>query len=153
MGRRNIYEGPGSWYAIYEGCFVPGKGVDRYTAASIAALILRDLRRGWSYDDRGRRVAMTRDLARRRLIYLIALARKHSGPREMREVEEVVRYAAEYGRLPPYAVVLLAGSRAREVAEELRRMGIASRVVVLKPVAARPLEAGRRAILAKAVAR
>ena len=150
---RNIYEGPSSWYAVYEGCFVPGKGVDRYTAASIAALILRDLRRGWSYDDRGRRVAMTRDLARRRLIYLIALAKRHSGPREMREVEEVVRYALEYGRLPPYAVVLLAGSRAREVAEELRRMGIAGRITVVEPVAARPLGVREHAILAEAVAR
>jgi len=153
VGRRNKYEGPRSWYAIYEGVFVPGKGVDRYTAASIAALILRDLKRGWTYDSYGRRIPMTRELARRRLIYLIALARKHYGAKEMKEVEELVRYVLEYWRLPPYAVVYLAGPNARKVAEELKRLGIAARVVVVEPIRTRTEEEKRRELLAIARAR
>ena len=148
---RNKYEGSRSWYAVYEGVFVPGGGVNRYTAASIAALILRDLRRGWTYDENGRRIKMDPGLAKQRLVYLIALAKKHYGDVEKREVEEIVRYVLEHGRLPPYAVVHLAGPRAREVADELRRLGIASRVVVVEPV--RPVAVGvERGLAVAAVA-
>lgn len=77
MGRRNIYEGPNSCYAIKEGVYVPGVGINEKTAAGIAALLLRDLKRGYTYDHSCRKIRMTYRLFVRRLNYLIALARKH----------------------------------------------------------------------------
>jgi len=54
-------------------------------------MIDRELKSGWTYDQRGRRVKMTPKLAAKRAVYLIALARKHHGAAEARRVERVVR--------------------------------------------------------------
>jgi hypothetical protein len=54
-------------------------------------MIDRELRRGWTYDQRGRRIRMTPKLAARRAVYMIALARKHHGKDEARRVAELVR--------------------------------------------------------------
>jgi len=132
----NIYMGPGSAYAKREGVYVPGRGVDLQTGVSIAALILRDLRRGWSYDHSGRVVEVDRDLAWRRLRYLYPLCLKHTGDCE-RLREALVRIMVS-GRIPPeYAhLVRLEGPAAHVVASELEALGIL-------PAAAKPLVRAR----------
>ena len=86
-----IYTGPNSVYARRHGVYCPGPGVNVKTARCILNMIDRELRRGWTYDQRGRRIKMTPKLAARRAVYMIALARKHHGREEARRVEELVR--------------------------------------------------------------
>ena len=88
--RRNIYQGPDSCWALHERIYVPGSGVDAHTARDILASIEKELRRGWTYDHSCRRIRMTPQLARKRALYLIALARKHRGAAEARRVAEIV---------------------------------------------------------------
>jgi len=91
--RRNIYEGPSSCYAIKEGIYVVGRKVNLATAVAIAKLILRDFRRGWTYDHQCRRIPMTPTLFRKRLFYLIALAKKHGAPKhEVKLIRKLVNY-------------------------------------------------------------
>jgi len=104
-----------------EGVYAPGSGIrDISAAASIASLILRDYRRGWTYDRDGSVIPMTWDKARRRLIYLYALAIKH-GARDLEAIRDLAVRAAATGALPPeYSrYVRLAGPQARKVAVEL----------------------------------
>ena len=54
-------------------------------------MIDRELRSGWTYDQKGRRIKMTPRLAAKRAVYMIALARKHHGATEARRVAEIVR--------------------------------------------------------------
>ena len=102
MIRRNIYEGPSSCYAIREGTYVRGHGVNRRTAEEILRFLLRDLQRGWTYNHQCQRIPMTWDLFVRRARYLIALARKHYGPAEAavvaRLVNEYIKKAREMVR-------------------------------------------------------
>ena len=86
-----IYTGPNSIYAKKHGIYCPGPGVNVKTARCILNMIGRELRRGWTYDQRGRRIKMTPKLAAKRAVYMIALARKHHGREETRRVEELVR--------------------------------------------------------------
>ncbi len=87
----NIYQGEKSCWGRFERIYVPGSGIDARAASGILALMDKELRRGWTYDKRGcRRVRMTPELARKRALYLIALARKHSGAAEARRVAELV---------------------------------------------------------------
>jgi hypothetical protein len=124
VGRHNKYEGPFSCYAKREGVYVPGNGVNRYTAPAIAALILYDLYRGYGYDSRCERIKMTPMLADKRLRYLIPLARKHA-PQDLPYVERLVHYVRRTGKLPPVPI-RLAGleSRIRAIKETLARAGI-----------------------------
>ena len=104
-----------------EGVYAPGSGIrDISSAASIAALILRDYRRGWTYDRDGSVIPMAWDKARRRLTYLYALAIKH-GARDLNAIRDLAVRAAATGTLPPeYSrYVKLAGPQARKVAVEL----------------------------------
>ena len=87
----SIYTGRDSVYAQRHGRYCPGPGVDVRTARCILKMIDAELRRGWTYDERGRRIRMTPALAKKRALYLIALARRHHGPEEARRVEELVR--------------------------------------------------------------
>lgn len=121
----NIYSGPGSAYAVYEGVYAPEGGVDLVAAASIAALILRDMRRGWGYDRRGDRVKVTPLTAARRLRYLVPLCVKHGG-RGCSLVRDLVERALATGRIPPeYApYVRLEGRNAAPVYRELAARGI-----------------------------
>jgi hypothetical protein len=120
---RPIYEGARSAYARMEGAWVPGRGVrDAGAAASIAALIVRDYRRGWTYDHYGNVVPMTWDLARRRLLYLIPLAVKHgASQRDLRLIRDLVYRAAATGELPPeyLPLVRLEGPQAERILAEL----------------------------------
>jgi len=104
MGRP-IYQGANSVYAVKEGMYVKRiqkPGIDTVAeAVAIAKLILRDYRRGWTYDDDGSKIPMDETLFRRRLNYLITLAHKHGAtPSEIRTIEKIVDYVAEKKRLP-----------------------------------------------------
>jgi hypothetical protein len=92
----NVYQGPNSCYARHEGVYVPGRGINAFTARRMVRYILRDLKRGWTYE-RGtcRKIKMTPKLAIKRLRYLVALARKHAPahlPAVKREVAKALRY-------------------------------------------------------------
>ena len=63
-----------------------------------------ELRRGWTYDHSCRRIKMTPALAKRRAVYLIALAKKHRGAAEARRVAEIVYRWLERHRLLSGAV-------------------------------------------------
>jgi hypothetical protein len=87
----NIYQGENSCWGRHERIYVSGRGVDAHAARGILSLIERELRRGWTYDKPScRRVRMTPNLAKKRAIYLIALAKKHRGAAEARRVAEIV---------------------------------------------------------------
>ena len=100
----NIYQGPGSCWARNEHVYVPGSGIDERATRGILSLIERELRRGWTYDHSCRKVRMTPALAKKRAIYLIALARKHRGAAEARRVAEVMYKWLEKHRLLSGAV-------------------------------------------------
>lgn len=88
----NIYAGPDSCYCRLEG---QGCGVVGVTATNVSYYInsiFRDLARGWTYDHSCNRIPMTRELAVRRITYLIALNRKHVG-RVQPEVRAAVQNA------------------------------------------------------------
>ena len=105
----NIYMGENSCWARNERVYVPGDGVDAKSARGILALIDRELKRGWTYDHSCKKIKMTPSLAKKRAIYLIALARKHKGAAEARRVAEVV-----YGWLERHR--LLSGAVKRKIA-------------------------------------
>ena len=86
----NIYQGPTSCWAQHERVSAPGSGIDERAARAILYLMEAELRRGWTYDHSCRRIRMTPALARKRALYLIALAKKHRGAAEARRVAEIV---------------------------------------------------------------
>ena len=90
MSRRNIYQGPQSCWAQHERVSAPGSGIDERAARAILYLMEAELRRGWTYDHSCRKIRMTPNLAKKRAVYLIALAKKHRGAAEARRVAEVV---------------------------------------------------------------
>jgi hypothetical protein len=63
-----------------------------------------ELRRGWTYDRSCRRIRMTPALAKKRAVYLVALARKHRDAAEARRVAEIVYQWLEKHRLLSGAV-------------------------------------------------
>ncbi len=92
----NVYQGPNSCYARKEGLYAPGRGVNAFTVRYLVGYIIRDLKRGWTYE-RGtcRRIKMTPRLAVKRLRYLIALAKKHAPahlPAVRREALRAIKY-------------------------------------------------------------
>jgi hypothetical protein len=91
MSRRNIYQGPTSCWAQHERVSAPGSGIDERAARAILYLMEAELRRGWTYDHMCRRIRMTPGLARRRALYLIALAKRHRGAAEAQRVAEIVK--------------------------------------------------------------
>jgi hypothetical protein len=100
----NIYMGEGSCWARNERVYVPGDGVDVRSARGILSLIDRELKRGWTYDHSCRKIKMTPNLAKKRAVYLIALAKRHRGSAEARRVAEVVYGWLERRRLLSGAV-------------------------------------------------
>ena len=113
----NVYQGPKSCYARREGIYVKKArrpGIDTLAeAAAIARLILRDLRRGHTYENGTcRKIRMTRRLAVRRLNFLKLLARRHGAPRRVVEaVDSLVEYVLREWRLP--------GGEVRELARRM----------------------------------
>jgi hypothetical protein len=100
----NIYEGPNSCWAKHEHVYVPGDGVDVKSARGILSLMERELRRGWTYGHSCRKIRMTPNLAKKRALYLIALAKKHSGAAEAKRVAEIVYQWLERHKLLSGAV-------------------------------------------------
>ncbi len=101
-----VYQGKDSCYAKREGIYVRRArrpGIDTLAeAAAIARLVLRDLRRGYTYENGTcRKVKMTKRLAKRRLIFLGLLARRHRAPRRIVEaVDALVEYVLREWKLP-----------------------------------------------------
>lgn len=122
--RRNIYEGPRSCYAIREGVYAYGKGVNLRTGVSILYLILRDLERGWTYDHNCRPIRMDYRLFVRRARYLYPLCLKHAGDKtECRVLKNIIEYAIKHHRLPsealPYVRIVEHGKPVTMVARPL----------------------------------
>jgi hypothetical protein len=78
----NIYQGRDSCYAKKERTYITGSKVTPSNMKTFARLILRDLRRGWTYNESCRKIKMTKKLAIKRLAYLKALCVKHTGREE-----------------------------------------------------------------------
>ena len=102
-----MYQGPRSCWARREGVFVArvGRpGIDTVAeAAGILYLILKDLRRGWTYDpDRScRRIRMSEELFERRTRYVYTLANKHGASRHaLAAIDRLVQHVISEGRLP-----------------------------------------------------
>jgi hypothetical protein len=101
---RNIYEGPKSCYALREGIYVPGRGVNLKTGISILYMILRDYRRGKTYNHSCEVIPMTERLFVRRANYLIPLCKKHgTDPLECRALKKIVKYVIKHKKLPSEA--------------------------------------------------
>ncbi len=78
----NIYQGRDSCYAKKERTYITGSKVTPSNMKTFVRLILRDLRRGWTYNESCRKIKMTKKLAIKRLAYLKALCVKHTGREE-----------------------------------------------------------------------
>ncbi len=113
-----IYTGPDSCYARREGIFVAriGRpGIDKVAeAAGIITLIIRDMRRGWTYDGDTvacRKIRMTKDLFIKRVNYVRVLARKVVSPNSFTyaSIDSLVEYVLTHGRLP--ATIVYRGRR------------------------------------------
>jgi hypothetical protein len=78
----NIYQGRQSCYARKEGVYITGSKVTPQNMKTFVRFILRDLKRGWTYDHSCRKIKMTKSLAIKRLVYLKALCTKHTGREE-----------------------------------------------------------------------
>lgn len=114
----NVYQGPQSCYAKREGLYVRrvGKtGIDTLAeAAAIAYLILRDYRRGWTYDREScRKIPMTEDLFKARLrgliryssIHLKRLVKKRhiqasTAKTILSKIEQLAKYVMSSKRIP-----------------------------------------------------
>ena len=100
---RAIYEGPRSVYALREGMYAYGHGVNLRTGVTILYFLLRDLRRGWTYNKYGQRIPMTEDLFKARARYLYPLCIKHTNTNECKLLKQVIDYVIMYRRLPEWA--------------------------------------------------
>jgi hypothetical protein len=127
LGRKNLYQGPSSCYGRNEGVWVPGSGVLPEYLPSFIALIVRDMARGYTYDEETcepKRVDPSYLI--NRLQYLIALAKKHGGEEAKIYTKEALERLYREYRLPPGVTkIRLAGYRdsldrvAREIEELL----------------------------------
>ena len=124
MARRKVYQGYNSCYAVKEGVWIPDKGVSPRTLPSFIALILRDLKRGYTYQDGTcRKIRMNEKLALKRLNYLIALSKKHYGSRAKKYTEESLRKLVSEFKLPRGSVRLTGDpSSLKRVISELKEM-------------------------------
>jgi len=122
-GRKNLYQGPSSCYARNEGVWVPGSGVTTETLPSFIALIIRDMYRGLTYDEKTcEQVKADPSFLIKRLNYLIALAKKHSGEEAKIYTEEALERLYREYRLPPGVTkIKLAGYRGKldKIAKEI----------------------------------
>jgi len=100
-----IYLGPRSVYARKEGIYVKPRekpGIDTIKeAAGILYLILRDFRRGWSYNQHGKKVKMTPKLFALRVRYVFPLSRKHgASKREQAVILKLINHVLANKSLP-----------------------------------------------------
>ncbi len=101
-----VYQGVDSCMARREGWYVrriEHPGVDTIAeAVALAWAVLRDYRRGYTYDSDGcRKTRMTWALAERRLRYIYALAVRHGASRrELGVIKRLVERVVERKKLP-----------------------------------------------------
>jgi len=101
-----VYQGRDSCMARREGWFIrriQHPGIDTIDEAiALAWAILRDYRRGYTYDnDNCRKIRMTWDLAEKRLRYIRTLAVRHgASARELRVIDRLIDYVLSHRRLP-----------------------------------------------------
>ena len=105
-----VYQGRRSCYALNEGMYVKRigrKGIDTvYEAIAILYLILRDKKRGWTYEQGTcKRIVMSEQLFKQRVSFVPQLAKFHNAPREVREkIEQIANYVLKNRKLPSYIV-------------------------------------------------
>ncbi len=105
---RPIYQGDNSCYALREHVYVKRiekPGIDTVAeAAGILYLILRDYRRGWTYDNNSPRcskIPMTLELFEKRARYVKILAKKHGASHsELKRIQQLIDYVIKYKRMP-----------------------------------------------------
>jgi tRNA A37 methylthiotransferase MiaB len=124
MAGRKVYQGHSSCYAKKEGVWIPDKGVSPRTLPSFIALILRDLKRGYTYQQGTcRKIRMDEKLALKRLNYLIALSKKHYGGKAKKLTEKSLRKLVSEFKLPRGSVKLTGDpSSLKRVVSELKGM-------------------------------
>ena len=119
----NIYQGPRSCYARHEGMYAPGRGINLVSAPAILWMLLRDLRRGYTYNHSCKKIRMTERLFERRARYLIPLCRKHNRGTARdticSRVERLVEYVLRFRRLPRGVKLQIARVRPPRRAEAL----------------------------------
>lgn len=104
-GRRSIYSGASSCYAIMEGMYVTGGRMDLAKAAAHIYLHMRDLERGYTYDHECRRVKMTPELFEARSKFLVKLCREQGGA-DCNRIEQLVAHVLRKYELPQWALEL-----------------------------------------------
>jgi len=63
-------------------------------AKAIIKLIFRDLKRGWTYNQQGKKIRMTKELAKKRIEFIKKLARFHRAPKkELKCIDKEVERA------------------------------------------------------------
>ena len=101
-----VYQGANSCYAMNEQVYVRRirrKGIDTLReAAAILYLILKDYKRGWTYEQGScRKIRMTKDLFEKRVRFVAFLAKQHGAEGEvLRAIRRLVRYVLRKKRLP-----------------------------------------------------
>ena len=102
----SVYQGANSCYALNEQRYVERvrkPGIDTLReAAGILKLILRDLRRGWTYEQGTcRKIRMTRELFERRVNFVPFLAKKHGAKGEvLKAIKRMAEYVLANKKLP-----------------------------------------------------
>lgn len=121
-----VYQGPNSCSARREGVYVRrlrGRGVDTvFEAVALAYMCLRDLRRGYTWENGScRRIKMTGELFEKRVRFIYTLSLFHGAdPKTRRIIRGLVEYVLKRRRLPK-TVPMPSGARV-PVREILARM-------------------------------
>jgi len=123
----NKYIGPESCYAKKEDVYIPriDSGLNEATFFSVMALILRDLRRGWSYNDNCNITPFSKSYALQRAIWGGALTFTFTDIEVAKVLMELSRVILETGRVPEWAPIILTGKNSEKLKEELVNLGIA----------------------------
>ena len=101
-----VYMGRDSCYALYEGVYVKRRGrrgIDTLIeAAGILRLILKDYRRGWTYEQGTcRKIPMTSELFRKRVKFVVKLAKMHGAKgRIYTMIKKLAAFVLKHRRLP-----------------------------------------------------
>ena len=102
-----VYQGRDSCLSRREGRYVKRiarPGIDTVAeAVALAYAVLRDYRRGYTYDASNgcRKIKMTSNLFRKRLRYILVLAKRHgASKKELETIKKLIKYVIRYKKLP-----------------------------------------------------
>lgn len=121
-----VYQGRNSCTARREGIYVrrvERPGIDTIDeAVALAYMCVRDLRRGYTWDnDTCEKIKMTSGLFERRVNYIYTLAVKHGASKaELKVIDKLVEFVLRHRRLPKR--VTYPDGKRRSVKVILRRM-------------------------------